>query len=74
MTDDRLEKLEEIGAIARMIGWGSADILTYYHSDAAGKLKVREKKKVPSPMPMSRRTSISYKNYGLPLAVWSLVI
>ncbi|WP_261204529.1 3'(2'),5'-bisphosphate nucleotidase CysQ [Laspinema sp. D2d] len=47
MTDNRLEKLEEIGAIARMIGWGSADILTYYHTDAAGKLKVREKKEGP---------------------------
>ncbi|WP_156823712.1 3'(2'),5'-bisphosphate nucleotidase CysQ family protein [Oscillatoria acuminata] len=47
MMDNRLGKLEEIGAIARRIGWGSADILTYYHTDAAGKLKVREKKDGP---------------------------
>jgi 3'(2'), 5'-bisphosphate nucleotidase len=47
MTDNRFEKLEEIGAIARMIGWGSADILTYYHSDAAGTLKVRQKMEGP---------------------------
>lgn len=47
MRDARVDKLAEIGAIARTIGWGSADILSYYQREAAEKLKVKEKKEGP---------------------------
>ena len=43
---NHFEKLEEISAIARSVGWGAADILqSYYRGEAQGNLKVDENKK-----------------------------
>lgn len=47
MRQSCAENLEHIGAIARSIGWESADILCYYQSETEDKLKVTQKKDGP---------------------------
>jgi 3'(2'), 5'-bisphosphate nucleotidase len=47
MREMCIEKIAEIGAIARSVGWGSAEILSHYHSQPPGELRIKHKQEGP---------------------------